>query len=201
MKKILTGALLAGVVISSIFIAGACSSPKVKTDNERSIEASESAKRAYELSLGETGNKDDKQPDPTTPQVVKVSIYVPGTNGITQNMDNSIDILDPELLFAKLIELNIVDKNAKLKSFTITNDKGVLSLSGVDINNKQLMKAIANTYIDNFEELLYLTIEVDGKSSADTKDMKFDKEFKKSGNVKVNKVSAVNENNTDKNGN
>jgi|GEM_PF-567035 hypothetical protein len=190
MKKVLMGVLLAGAIISSIFMAGACSSPKVGNSEQQSKEASESAKAAYEMSMGETGGRDDKVPDPTAPKVERVSIYIPGPGGITQSMD-SIDTLDAGLLFAKFAELNVTDQKAQLESFDITGDKGVLSLSGVDINNKQLMAAIANTYIDNFE-LANITIEVDGQSISDTTDMKFETDINKSGNVKINTVTTLN---------
>lgn len=176
MKKLQMTTLLCALMVFTGTVTGGCTKAADTSAEGLQKSAQESAMQEY-LETASTGGAQDKVPDPTTPELKIVSVFIPSEKGIIKEME-AIEVLDENLLFAKLKEYEVVPEAAEIVSFEHDTDTGRLSLKGVDINDKRLMVAVGNTFIENFE-LATMTIDVDGESTADTTDMKYNMEYKK----------------------
>jgi len=132
----------------------------------------------YDLVSATTGGAWDKVPDPTTPEVAVISLYVPKEDGsgLMQEMD-SIDALDAGAVMEKLIALNAVEAGVKVLGLEIKDDTGILDLSGMSAIDDRTRIAIGNTYLTNFE-LNHLEIRIDGKTVEGCEDLLYDSDYK-----------------------
>ena len=164
-KLYITAAVVA--ITTSIVVASCGSSSSTSSTSDMT------------MVVATTGGASDKVPDPTTPELYQVKIYHKNDDGsgLVAEMDG-IEEQSADLMIAKLAEYGVVDEGVTVNNFTSKDGKATLDLSGLKTTNKQTLTAIANSFIENWEDMMSITITVDGKSVDGGTDMSFNSDYK-----------------------
>ena len=131
-----------------------------------------------EANVAETGGREDKVPDPTTPKLAIISVYLPNEekSGLYQEMD-ALETMDPQFLVDKLIEYSVLEDGTIVNVFKKEGTKGTLDLNKLDTSNKLMLTSLVNSFTENFE-LDTISISINGTSNAATSDLSFNKDYK-----------------------
>ena len=129
--------------------------------------------------MATTGGAADKVPDPTTPELYQVKIYHKDDDGsgLIAEMDG-IEEQSADFMIAKLAEYGVVDATTSVNDFAIEDGKATIDLSKLKTIDKQTLTSIANSFIENWEDMTTITITVDGKSVDGGTDMTFNSDYK-----------------------
>lgn len=161
--------------LKSVLILLAFSVLAVACSNNKGSQAAAEANPAVQVQ-GSTGSAADKLPDPTTPELEVISVFVPrkDSTGIVKELD-AIDSLDADLLLDKLVEYGVLPEDTQVKEFDNDTEVGNLVLNKLDTSDKKTIVALVNTFIENFE---LKAINIKGSDSEALNGLEFNKEYK-----------------------
>lgn len=139
--------LIAGVMLAATLAACTPTSEK----NAETRKAPEGAAQETVDGVADKMNNTEEIPS------VTVCIYSikEDQSGLQQNMDaiEEVTELDAQMLIDKMAELGVIESGIKVNKFEQKNHVLTLDLSSLEnAENKQLQTAIANTFLQNYEE-------------------------------------------------
>jgi len=155
MKKLL--AVIVVSIIAAMAVTG-CS----EHESEIAKQQRAQAEKLEQIQAEEAEGSNEKLPDADAPEVVVVSVYYPagGTKGIVKDMEDVPELDDWELS-QKLKAHGVLPEAAQVTEFD--PDKGILEYSGVDSLTPREAQAIINTFAENLEIPVQITVLINGK--------------------------------------
>ena len=143
--------MTAAVLSAAVLLFTGCASKELPENDQQEPVTEEMA-----------GPNADKVPDATAPVLEMAVVYAPssGSSGLVQIPDGA-EKVDAENLFLLMAENGAVPSEAGYEDFSVDNNAGTLTVSGLGAADTRTLAAITNTMTENLG-LASLTIISDG---------------------------------------